>query len=261
MVKLTFPRHWVFITRPYSSAHPAIDMGWGDTVGGPNADMYAPADGVVTIIQDGYGNDKSKGYGNYIKIEHGGGVSTILAHCLKGAFKVKKGDKVKRGQAVCKMGNSGNSNGCHVHYCVLINDVRKDPLLYTYLDTAWQTVYPKTDAAYKIMRYSVNPAEKYLAKRDDGKNQLYVTAADLRARKAPGLNGDIYGWMPKGYYSVLATSRKDGYTWCKLADNLFAAVTDGYSEYLPKIDARDEKMKAMSAALTKIEQVARQATE
>lgn len=149
---LIFPRHWVYITRGYSVQHPALDFGWGETVGGKNADLYSPADGVVEYIQDSCGNDHSKGYGNYIQINHGNGVSTILAHCLKGSFKVKVGDTVKQAQALCKMGDSGNSYGCHLHFCVLINGVRKDPLKYCYLDESWQSVYPKTDRSFCIMR-------------------------------------------------------------------------------------------------------------
>lgn len=249
---LYFPCKFVFLTRGYSTQHPAIDNGWGDTVGGPNVDMYSPAAGTVVKIVDGYGNDKTKGYGNYVQIDHGSGIQTILAHCLNGAFKVKVGDKVSALQAVCKMGNSGNSNGCHVHFCVLINGVRKDPLLYCSALDGWHEVYPKTQSAYNIRHVSANPAEKYLVERDTSKNQLEVIAGDLRARKTPGLTGEVYGWMPKGFYNVLATEQKDGYLWCKIADDLYAAALNGYSAYLP---AEDPREKELEAALIEIQAI------
>ena len=137
---LIFPLKFVFITTGYSSAHPAIDIGWCDEYGGPHSPIYAPADGVVSCIQDGYGTDSSKGYGNYIQIDHGGGLSTIMAHCNRGGFTVRQGDRVARGQPVAHMGNSGNTAGYHTHTCVLVNGTRVNPLLYYHLDTKWQVV-------------------------------------------------------------------------------------------------------------------------
>lgn len=239
---LYFPCKFVFLTRGYSTQHPAIDNGWGDTVGGPHVDMYSPAAGTVVKIVDGYGNDKTKGYGNYIQIDHGSGIQTILAHCLKGAFKVKVGDKVSALQAVCKMGNSGNSNGCHVHFCVLIDGVRKDPLLYCYALDGWHDVYAKTAQQYNIMRKKANPAEQYATARNSAVDQLFVKADKLRARSTPSLDGEIYGYMPQGFYNVIDTRTVEGYKWCKIEDDLYAAVTDGYSEFLPGQSGREKEL-------------------
>lgn len=55
-------------------------------------------------------------YGNYVLIDHGNGEYSLLGHLQKASLAVKIGDKVTRGQAVARIGNSGSSNNPHVHY-------------------------------------------------------------------------------------------------------------------------------------------------
>ena len=163
MPVLTFPKAFVYISRPYSAAHPASDLGWGATVGGATAPLLSPGDGRVAAVADGCGWDRARGWGNYIRIDHGDGFETLLAHCLRGSFTVKKGDSVSRGQAVCRRGNSGNcftANDYHCHYVVLRGGRQVDPLLYTRLDESFQTVYDKTDSAYTIARLAANDAAR-----------------------------------------------------------------------------------------------------
>ncbi|MCP4311421.1 MAG: peptidoglycan DD-metalloendopeptidase family protein, partial [Bacteroidetes bacterium] len=75
--------------------------------------VYAASGGVVKTAE------LLEGWGNLIIIEHGEGYTSHYAH-LEG-FKVKKGDKVTRGQFVATVGNTGKSTGPHLHY-----EVRKD---------------------------------------------------------------------------------------------------------------------------------------
>lgn len=65
-------------------------------------------------------------YGNYITIEHDQGLVTRYAHCSK--LLVKKGDKVKLGKKIAKVGSTGNSTGSHLHFEVQQNGLRADPL-------------------------------------------------------------------------------------------------------------------------------------
>lgn len=100
-------------------------MHWGiDIVTAMGNPVVATADG--TIIRTGY--DKISGY--YIKISHPRtGYVTIYCHLMK-EFKVRVGQKVKRGQTIGLVGNSGKSIGPHVHYEVQQDGKSKNPWYY-----------------------------------------------------------------------------------------------------------------------------------
>lgn len=84
--------------------------------------LYATADGVVTFV--GWAG----GYGRVIKIQHALGFETRYAHLLK--FRVKKGQRVSRGDRIGDMGSSGRSTGPHVHYEVRIGGKSVNPMKY-----------------------------------------------------------------------------------------------------------------------------------
>lgn len=71
--------------------------------------IQATGNGVVVSI-----NKIGKGYGKHILIDHGYGYKTLYAHMSK--IEVKEGQKVKKGQQIGKVGNTGSSTGAHLHY-------------------------------------------------------------------------------------------------------------------------------------------------
>ncbi len=89
--------------------------------------IYATGDGVVIKVE----KNKS-GYGNNILIDHGYGYKTRYAHLH--SFKVKKGQKVKRGQEIGTMGNTGKSTAPHLHYEVIKNNKTVNPINFFYND-------------------------------------------------------------------------------------------------------------------------------
>jgi murein DD-endopeptidase MepM/ murein hydrolase activator NlpD len=89
--------------------------------------IYATGDGIV----DGETGQKS-GYGLAIVIDHGFGYQTLYGHCS--SIIVKPGDRVKRGQIIGYVGSSGLSVGPHVHYEVIKNGVKIDPINFFYND-------------------------------------------------------------------------------------------------------------------------------
>ena len=93
-------------------------------------DLAAPGGSPIlaansgTVIIAGY----HYSYGNYVVIDHGGGVSTLYGHSSK--LLVSRGQKVSRGQQIAKVGTTGRSTGNHLHFEVRINGQRVDPLPY-----------------------------------------------------------------------------------------------------------------------------------
>jgi murein DD-endopeptidase MepM/ murein hydrolase activator NlpD len=90
-------------------------------------EIYSTGDGVVSKVK------KSKrGYGNYVKINHGFGYETLYAHMSK--YIVKKGQKVKRGEVIGFVGNSGISTAPHLHYEVRKDNKKINPVNFYYND-------------------------------------------------------------------------------------------------------------------------------
>lgn len=84
--------------------------------------VSATGDGIVIFA--GW----NSGYGKMVIISHGYGISTIYAHNSK--LLVKQGDKVKKGQAISRVGNTGRSTGTHLHYEVRLNGKSVNPSKY-----------------------------------------------------------------------------------------------------------------------------------
>ncbi len=81
--------------------------------------VYAPGDGVVESVE------KNKVNGRMVVLNHGQGITTRYAHLSK--THVKKGDKVRKGQQIANVGNTGKSTSSHLHYEVRVNGVPIDP--------------------------------------------------------------------------------------------------------------------------------------
>jgi len=84
--------------------------------------IIAPADGIVTKA------GKTKGYGNSVVISHQNNITTRYGH-LKDIF-VKKGQRVKRGDVIGTVGNTGRSTGPHLHFEILVNGKPVNPKDY-----------------------------------------------------------------------------------------------------------------------------------
>jgi murein DD-endopeptidase MepM/ murein hydrolase activator NlpD len=98
------------------SFHYAVDLGTGCS-----APIYAANSGVVRFA--GW----SGTYGNYVQIDHGGGVWTGYAHIRPGGTFVGSGQWVEAGQNIASSGTTGASTGCHLHFEVFVGGGRIDP--------------------------------------------------------------------------------------------------------------------------------------
>jgi len=89
--------------------------------------IYATGDGVVTESEYNKG-----GYGNSIKISHGYGYETFYAHLSR--IKARVGQKVKRGEVIGFVGNTGKSTAPHLHYEVRLRGKPVNPIYYFFND-------------------------------------------------------------------------------------------------------------------------------
>ncbi len=109
------------MSRGYFYGHYALDI-----ANGPVTVRNKPcvaADGGTVVYAGWY-----YGYGNYVKIQHANGLQTTYAHL--NSISVVNGQQVSRGQQVGLIGSTGNSSGPHLHFEVIRNGVRVNPLNY-----------------------------------------------------------------------------------------------------------------------------------
>jgi hypothetical protein len=98
------------------------------------ADVLAVADGVIVNTENALENQKPGTLpdpgtinmqnvdGNHIVIDLGDGVYAFYAHLQKGSVRVSVSDRVKRGQVMAKLGNTGNTSGPHLHFHLMEGD-------------------------------------------------------------------------------------------------------------------------------------------
>lgn len=89
--------------------------------------IYATGDGKVN--ESGYDNG---GYGNHVIISHGYGYKSLYGHMKK--VKVRTGDHVKRGEVIGWVGSTGKSTGPHLHYEIIKNGDKIDPIHFFFND-------------------------------------------------------------------------------------------------------------------------------
>lgn len=87
--------------------------------------VFATGDGVVIRADQG-----SAGYGKHIRIDHGFGYISLYAHLNK--YNVRRRQKVKRGDIIGFVGNTGRSQAPHLHYEIFKNKVKINPINFYY---------------------------------------------------------------------------------------------------------------------------------
>ena len=104
-------------TEGASTNHKGIDIG-----ASTGSNILAAADGTVSIATYSYSA------GNYIMLNHGGGVTTVYMHCS--SLLVSPGETVKKGQVIAKVGSTGYSTGPHLHFGIRYNGSYVNPSSY-----------------------------------------------------------------------------------------------------------------------------------
>lgn len=119
----------------WGSLHAGIDIAGGGIHG---ASIVSAGSGTVTLVKTGcthdYGKDSScgcnGGYGNYVMVDHGNGISTLYGHCS--SVYVSVGQSVSAGETIASVGSTGWSTGNHCHFEVRVNGSTVDPTGYLY---------------------------------------------------------------------------------------------------------------------------------
>ncbi|MCP4550080.1 MAG: M23 family metallopeptidase [bacterium] len=107
----------VFVGKRGPTYHPGIDI-----VAEMGTPVRSAGDGIVLVA--GW-NDE---YGNFVLVEHGFGITTLYAH--NSSLSVRKEDRVKSGDVIAFLGNTGRSTGAHLHFEVRRNGIPVDPKNY-----------------------------------------------------------------------------------------------------------------------------------
>lgn len=92
----------------HSNPHGGIDIA---APGG--TPIYAPADGKVVSTYDG---NNWGSCGNFVRLDHGNGITTLYCHMLTGSVRVSPGDSVTQSQQIGSVGTTGHSTGNHLHF-------------------------------------------------------------------------------------------------------------------------------------------------
>lgn len=228
---LAFPLKYIYITQTFKkNIHNGVDMRGQNR--GEEVPIYSPEDGTVIELRNNYKTQDSSGnsYGNYIKIQHSNGIITLMAHLKYNSINVKLGDKVKFGQQIAIMGTTGHSTGVHLHYEVFINNVKQDPLLYTY-------IYPNQEvdnSSKKYIKYStnVNPSPK-----DEKVDQIKINVSNLSIRKEPSETSERLGFLEKDkYYNFYEEKKEGNYDWYNIGQNLWVANQGEYITVYRKLE-------------------------
>lgn len=188
------------ITQEYKPGiHNGIDIvGPGYTL----AWEVAHSDGIVVATRKNCNGFENGSYGNYVKIRHDNGYYTLYAHGAYNTVKVSVGQRVKRGQRLMYMGNTGYSFGGHLHWEVRNpSDTRIDPTPYLDADLPNGEGSRQVNVYYKVrtQKHGWLPEVKNL---EDyaGWEGSPITAVAVRVDK-----GSVWyqahikggGWLPK----------------------------------------------------------------
>lgn len=260
-------------TSPYSKSNPhkGVDLGWNNSYGGQNnTPVYAINDGTVMEVGKSTGTNNC---GNYIWIKHSYDNNYELwsryCHLKDSSTKVKKGDKVTRGQRIATMGGTFGYS-VHLHYEMWkvpkgwkFNWNDRDKYLVNPLDYTYQFEDQKTSSD-TILTKVVGTSKQ--VKRDTTKNQLEIVGSLLRCRKGAGTNQTILGYIDFGIYDYTETKEANGYTWYNVGFGWVAATKEDTKVYQkkaeePKQDPVIDKDKQIAELTLEIEKLNTQLNE
>ena len=125
-----------------------------------NTPVMASGDGVISYV--GY----KSGYGRTVEVKHGGDIKTLYAHLERFNSKTKVGNKVKQGEIIAYVGDSGQATGTHLHFEFWQGKTRTDPVKVE-LPSA-KSVTPSQMKEFKnLVNLNLEKLNKYNLKQDE----------------------------------------------------------------------------------------------
>ena len=178
---MTYPINYIGITNNYHQKY-SIDFGWNSNHGGQHQPIYSIDNGKIYKIVKQF-----KG-GNVLYIKHDNGYMSEYAHLQDKSIVLKVGQKVKKGQQVANMGDTGASaSGCHLHFSLYkstkIKDSNKLPCLDYLFVGDDQLIGENTQEKYNLLKYG---------------QTMVCTTKSLRVRNKPSLTGKTLGYLNLG---------------------------------------------------------------
>lgn len=162
--------------------------------------ITAHSDGEVVEYRNSYYTTDKEGnsYGNYVKIKHQNGYYTLYAHLKYKSVIVKTGDKVKKGEIIGYMGNTGYSKGGHLHFEILKYSTKIDPLPYLNKDLP-----NNEDTSSEVHKYKIGDTVRINGVYVSSTSETRLTPVKSKgkitrivdARNPYLLNGGDIGWV------------------------------------------------------------------
>ncbi len=125
-----------------------------------NTPVKASGDGVISFV------GKKSGYGRTLEIKHGGDIKTLYAHLEKFNPQSKVGSKVKQGDIVAYVGDSGQATGTHLHFEFWQGNKRTDPVKVK-LPSAKPINQNQINSFNNLLSLNINKLNKYTLKEDE----------------------------------------------------------------------------------------------
>ena len=124
-----------------------------------NTPVKASGDGVISFI------GRQSGYGRTVEIKHGGNIKTLYAHLERFNTKLKVGSKVKQGDIIAYVGDSGQATGPHLHFEFWQGEIRSDPVKVK-LPSAKPVNISQKDDFDNLLQLNLNKLNQYNLKKN-----------------------------------------------------------------------------------------------
>lgn len=170
---------------------------------------------VIKIVSNVKGRDITKGYGNYVELQHGENVITRYCHLKYGSVKVKTGQIVEKSQEIAYMGDTGYAFGAHLHFQTIKNGKEVDPLPYL---NDKITIKPYTENKYTKRNYIVL-VDVLNVRSGPGKNYAIVRYPDLtenaKQQMAMLISYPANGYVKGMEFTALDNNNNEDESWAK----------------------------------------------